>query len=328
MTAPELHHYHHYSVYGQRISSNLELPHLVPEESGAPGITIHYRRGESDVGLLTGAATLLTRRPTALGGHLAVYEDPQGYLLRWEGRYCFHLARDGRYIRCEAAPSAEVTQLRAALYGVVLAFDLHLLKVGNLHSSAVALPAGAVGFMADPGTGKSTLAASFARAGHPFLSDDVLAVVASPGEWLAQPGFPSVSLSGNSLRGLFGPLESLTKIAATEDKNRLPVGGRWSEFRSNAVPLCGLCILNRSDSGAAPRLERLPRVEQAIPGLLANTSCLPILPLAALRQQLAFVTRLTERVPVWRLTYPSGFPHIGKIIEMMVAETSLSGSYR
>ena len=317
-----------YRVYGQTLRSNLELPHLITEGFGksdnTPGILFEHTPAKNDLALITEGAKLLVRHVTALGGYLGVYEDPSGYLLHWEGRYCFHLARQGHYIQCHTGPKANFNQLRAAIYGVVLSFNLHLLGVGNLHSSAVVLPAGAVGFMADPGTGKSTLAASFAKAGYPFLSDDVLAVEEIAGEWLARPGFPCVSLSGNSLRGVFGYRESFEHIPATEDKNRLPVGGEWSEFSRESAPLRGLCVLSRSDTMAEPRLERLPRIEQAMPGLLANTSCLPILPPSVLKQQLAFVARLTGEVPVWRLTYPTGFHHISRIIEMMVAETSLA----
>ena len=179
--------------------------------------------------------------------------------------------------------------------------------------------------MADPGGGKSTLAAAFAQEGYPFLTDDVLALAEGPCGYFAYPGFPSVSLSGNSLHALFGPKKGLAQTPPDGEKKRLAISGNWAQFQHDPVPVQGLFILNRASEGAAIAIERLPRAEEAMHGLLANTSCLPILPVTVLRQQLAFVARLTKSVPVWRLTYPSGFQHTSNIIERLLILTA-SGS--
>ena len=96
-----------YRVYGQTLRSNLELPHLITEGFGKsaitpdilPDILIEHTPAKNDLALITQGAKLLIRHVTALGGYLGVYEDPAGYLLHWEGRYCFHLARQGHYIQ-------------------------------------------------------------------------------------------------------------------------------------------------------------------------------------------------------------------------------------
>ena len=63
-----------------------------------------------------------------------------------------------------------------------------------LHASAVPIGDGVVAFTAPPGAGKSTLAASFALAGYPLCSDDVLPVRFEHSRPLATPFLPKMKL--------------------------------------------------------------------------------------------------------------------------------------
>jgi energy-coupling factor transporter ATP-binding protein EcfA2 len=72
---------------------------------------------------------------------------------------------------------AQVLPVVAALRG------LHV-----IHASAVAFDDGAIALAGASGAGKSTLAAELARAGHPMLAEDVLALRLEQGSPVAEPG--------------------------------------------------------------------------------------------------------------------------------------------
>ncbi len=71
-----------------------------------------------------------------------------------------------------------------------------------LHASAVDLGGHAVAFLGASGRGKSTLAASFALAGAPFLTDDGLRLQWRGDGLIALPSHPSIRLWHDSQRAL------------------------------------------------------------------------------------------------------------------------------
>lgn len=309
----------HYAVYGQRLCSMVALPELPSAEFTEGDMQFRLAtHDDSNTPPLEGAA-MLSRHNTNLGCDLSVFEIAEGILLRWHDHCDFRISRDGRLIQCCPNPSVGLGWIQSTLYGMVLSYALHLMGVRNLHASAVVLPQGAVGFMADPGSGKSTMAAAFARAGYPFLTDDVLALKKDPQGYVAQPGFPYVSLSPNSIRGLLGDRNDLSQKPLNQEKQRVAVDGEWASFQREPAHLGGLFLLRRSSETHSIALERLPKVD-AIKGLMENTNCIPILPLEVQRQHMSFVAQLTADVPAWRLTYATGFEHTPRIIERVIEE--------
>lgn len=329
--APEtkdIHQHYHYLVYGRKICSNVPLPELARASFRERHIAFRSIPTNGTGGLLHQPARLLTRRNTNLGCDLGVYETEQGFLLRWESQCDFYIGREGHEILCQAVAGTGRRWMAATLYGMVLSFALHLQGTGNLHASAVVLPGCAVGFLAEPGTGKSTLAALFAGHGYPFLTDDILALERDGPGYLAHPGFPFVSLSVASVDGILGPSGPSPCVPLNQEKQRIAIDGKWAHFYQKAALLGGLFVLRRGPEGSGVEMQRLTRVE-AIGSLLENTNCLPLLNVEAVRRQMAFVTDLVAAVPVWRLTYPTGFQHTPKIIEKVLEQMEASrGSVR
>ena len=151
---------HRYQVYGLRLTSNIPLPQLqaaiVGQNDGEDDISFEYVPNTGGSGLVDSSAELVKGFPTTLGDDLALYRQAEEVVLRWEGRYDFSISSDGRTVRCQSMPGQDVAGVRATLYGAILSYVLHVRGTANLHASAVVTPRGALGFMADPGTGKST----------------------------------------------------------------------------------------------------------------------------------------------------------------------------
>ncbi len=310
----------HYRVYGQRLCSTVPLPELPHADFQVHDLAVRYLDPSNQGSDEGQPARLLTKRPTTEGDTLSLWATEEGYLLRWADKGEFRIAKDGRWVSCRVNPELGRTWITSNLYGVVLSFILHLKGVRNLHASAVVLPSGAAGFLAAPGGGKSSLAAAFAARGYPFLTDDLLSMTEDAPGYCAHPGFPFTSLSALSI-GALGPLVSVEAPAPPAgEKTRVAVDPKWAAFHPGPTPLSALFILRRGGPEAPIALARLPRGE-AIRLLLENTICLPILPAGVLQDQLAFLAKLTASVPVWALSYPTGFQHTPRIIEQILAQS-------
>ncbi|MBI4219112.1 MAG: hypothetical protein HY682_03135, partial [Chloroflexi bacterium] len=192
---PQTDRHLHYLVYGQRLCSNMPLPELPRARFDVRDMGFRASVSSSGGSLLPDGAVLRSRHETNLGCELLVYDAPGAHVLRWQGQCDFLISRDGVLIEWRAAPGVVPEWVNSTLYGVVMSYVLHIRGVGNLHASAVALPSGVIGFLADPGGGKSTLAASFAARGYPLVTDDLFALQRSGEGYAALPGFPYVSLS-------------------------------------------------------------------------------------------------------------------------------------
>jgi hypothetical protein len=163
----------HYSGFGLRIESEIELPELraVPPCDLAPDVVI--RRGE-----VARAPLQITLRE-----ELAVNVVGAAFLIR-----------DGREIIVDAMPDADPAALRVVLLGRVMAFLFRQRGWLPLHASAIVIRPSrnnratgqqsreqdqedrCVLFLGATGAGKSTMAAAFYRRGHLVISDDVGAV--------------------------------------------------------------------------------------------------------------------------------------------------------
>jgi len=309
-----------YAVYGLRLTSNVPLPQLMPAAFDETDIGFEYVRWERGFGLVSQSAVLQASFPTTLGDQLSMYHSREGMILRWEGKFDFQVADHGQMIRCATWPGISGPAMLATFYGAVLSFALHLRGVTNLHASAIVTPGGAVGFLADPGGGKSTLAAAFAKSGYPFLTDDLLALEEGTTGYIAYPGFPALSLTERSFRGLFGVDSGVSNSPSSERKRRIPVRDHWAQFQSTPARLRGLAILNRGPEGAPIDLTWLPRVE-GLRGLLQHTNCLSLLPQDLQKRQMHFLAKLTAYVPVWSFTYPASYQHAHDVVRTLLRST-------
>lgn len=133
-----------------------------------------------------------------------VHRESAGYRLRFPGLADFTVAADGARARCRPVEDTSravcehlfLNQVRPLL----LSHQGHLV----FHASAVAAQGGAIAFLGASGRGKSTLAAAFATAGHPFLTDEDLVLDLRPSGYRVQASHPSLRLWDDSRRALLG----------------------------------------------------------------------------------------------------------------------------
>jgi Coenzyme PQQ synthesis protein D (PqqD) len=140
---------------------------------------------------------------------LIFYRIPNGYVLRFPDLADFEIAADSFLVRCTPVPSVPEESVVHLYRNQVL--PLILSKKGKLvlHGSAVETDGFAVAFLGASGRGKSTLAASFAVDGCPFLTDDGLVLERANSAYLVIPSHPSLRLWEDS-RGALLPLDTPT----------------------------------------------------------------------------------------------------------------------
>ncbi len=106
----------------------------------------------------------------------------------------FLLDRCGTEVWVNWPKSVTADEKTSYLLGPVLSFVLSLRGVTCLHASAVSIAGQAIAFVGPQGAGKSTMAAEFGRKGYAIIADDVVALTAANGTFLAEPGYPKLQL--------------------------------------------------------------------------------------------------------------------------------------
>lgn len=213
-----------------------------------------------------------------------------GYRVRFVDGETFDVSAEGdRVVRRGGATGGPDTRLLSRALGPPLALALAVRGIHLLHASAVTMHFGALALTAPSGGGKSTLAAAaVARPGHGLrrAGDDILAVRLGDRPRVL-PAFPQLKLGDPS--------------AYPED---LPT----------SLPLLGLLELERRPGPSECGLSRLS-VEAAFRSLTHATVAARLFDRDLLAAHFDLATRTARDLPVFRLSYPSGFEHLDRVLD-------------
>jgi len=176
-----------------------------------------------------------------------------------------------------------------------------------LHASAVADAARqTLAFCGAAGAGKSTLAASLARAGLTVIADDAL-VVDLDGEPAARPAYCGVRLWADSAGALgFGTGGERT-VAEYTSKRRIRLDGPLAP--SARFHLRRIHVVEPGDAVSLDRLHG----RDALLALVRHAYRADLGSGDALRLQLAALRRLAAAIPVWRLRVPHDLASIDEV---------------
>jgi hypothetical protein len=281
-----------YYAYGMRIKSDLALAELKPGPAAPAEINIQ-------------AASF--GRPLPDGEDMSFEFGPGRAYLAFGRVGQFEVLENG-LIRHELVPSGIPALAGVVLLGTVFAALLQMRGQLVLHASAVAVDGRGVVFLGAKGAGKSTLAAACLRAGHGFLTDDVLAI--SAGGKLV-PGFPQIKL--------VTPLDGLVGMPIPEiGKSRVDVG-----TTAAAVPAAVLYVLR---SGGAMGCE--PVEGAAALGALMGNSYIArfgreFFAGAEAAAHLEQCGALLRAVPMRVLTVPRGLERLAEVVAFVERDSRL-----
>jgi hypothetical protein len=313
------------SVYGLGLSVNVPLAGL-RGLGPAPRVDVSIEVG----GIPAGRDE---RDPRAGPIHVSDETDERGTPLRFvtltrRGDYRIDYADgtrivvsgDGANVWAQGATS-EVEDTAIYLLGPVLGFVLRLRGINTLHASAVAVGGRACAFVGASGSGKSSLAAAFARRGHAVLSDDVTPVVEHGGQFVAHPAYPRVRLWPDSVEGLFGDADFLPRIVPGWDKRFVDLAGPRFRFQHEPLPLAAIYLLDPRPG--PPSIEAIG-AREAVMGIVADTYASYLLDRARRAREFEFVGRLVSGVPVRRLRRGDDLAVVAQACDLVVADLAVA----
>ncbi len=305
-----------YQVYGLRLRSIIPLPCLAP---AGPGPV------EADV--VNGSPAIFSRVYRTIGSEPngtpwfkhARLPDGSDYL-RWSGLFEFLISANGRKIACRSLDGTPREVFQTYLLGQVLSFALLKRGIESLHSTAVLMNGGAVGFVGDCGYGKSSLGAAFLQAGSSLLTDDLLVVKEKGGSFVAYPGPPRIKLFADVAKSLLGERVTGTPMNNLTPKLVIPLERKL--FCQDASRLRAIYVL--TFPGGSSRSDRItiralsPR--RAFLELLKNTFNAMVLEPARLTRQFDLAARLASRIPVRSLSFPRRLGRLPAVREAILRD--------
>jgi len=241
----------------------------------------------------------MVRECIAADGSISMlaYRRPSGYLLRFPGSADFDVDREADVVTavpaCDAAPERIEVLFQNQVLPLIASLEGRLV----LHASAVALDGVAVAFLGSSGRGKSTLAASFAAAGLPFLAEDSFEVDFRDGSCRAFPSALGPRLWADSAAAVLGAAPD----ADAEVKARHSSCGALPHCE-RPLPLAMLYLLG-DGSADAPLITPVAR-GAAVPELIAHSFIMDGGDRRILAAHFAALARLADGVACARLDFP------------------------
>lgn len=227
-----------------------------------------------------------------------------GYSVNYFGVADFFISSDGIDTRVVSTFSDSKHGVEHVYRNQIL--PMALSRQGRLVVHASALDSGGecVAFIGMSGRGKSTLAASFALIGYPFLTDDGLVVSVVDGVHSGSPRKAILSLREPSKQH-FEKNSALPIEALLRGPKWAIEGGAHLPHCDQTLPLSGLYFLGE---GVANDVQIEPMSpHQAIQLLLSNTFVLDTTDKAALQVHFRQISKLVAEVPCFSLDYPRDF---------------------
>lgn len=297
-----------YSAFGLHIWSNSPIPGLAQLKSGIPGPDLRIRWNSSPVQegiVVTGEAVTAYISPflDEFGNPaLTISMEGEGDFrhIQYHDGTAFWIDRKNENVWITWPASSSINDAATYLLGPVLGYILRLRGVVCLHASAVKMADVAVVIVGSEGAGKSTTAAALVQAGHPLISDDVVALFEREGRFGVRPAYPYLALWPDSVNALFGSDDALPRFSDQWGKRRFGQEVGTLIFESRDVPLGAIYILGERRAEPAQRIEALP-AQTALLALVANSYATNTLDAEARAREFEFLGRMSSLVKIRKL---------------------------
>lgn len=253
------------------------------------------------------------------GGDIAAifYRNPGGYILRFPNRADFAVSIEGPTVTCTPVPNVSQEVVTSLYFNQVLPLLDSSAGALVLHASAVSVAGVALAFLGPSGRGKSTLAASFARNGYPFLTDDGLWLEQNGQDFAARPNRPGFRLwpdSGNAILAN-GTAELPSDWSV---KNHI-ASSTALPFQKCPLPLQTMYVLGEVRSEHA--VFECLKPTAALTELLKYAFILDIDDRPRLKAHFDRLAQLAEVIPCFSLDYPRRYEALPEVIADVVEHT-------
>lgn len=319
---------HHYRVYGLTLGANIEIPGLDAEKVAGGKADI-----EINMGFFPDDIQRLIKQPSAEyylepgykeedPPHLIIdtLADGKYFYFQYEYGVDFVVDQNSTIVWCKWKPSLVLEDAVLYLLGPVVGFMLRLRGITCLHASGVVVDGKAFALTGLSGAGKSTLAASFAAAGYPVLTDDILPLLTTNNVVHTRSGYSRLRLFPNSFENLQELPDSLPLMTPSWDKCYLDLSSGSFELCSTPTPLEVVYIIDWSvESADRPTISTLSPAS-AIPILSANTYRSELLDPDMRTKEFTFLGHLVSKVKVKKLHPANDILSVPRMREVLLED--------
>lgn len=319
----------HYRAFGMTIASDFPFRTPLTKADDVPKLTITSSNTSSPLAQLNDLQPVYTSPYRTDSGEslLYVYNQEDHDLLRFTRVADFYVWPN-RILYTSLSQPRDYSSIEIYLLGIVSSFWLERIGVPVLHASAVVVENQAIAFLADNRGGKSTLAATFVKAGYPLLTDDTLPITRQNKVVMAQPSYPQMRLWPDQMRYLRESDQGLSQVHPRVSKLRVPIGADGAgHFCNESQPLrCLYLPSRRQPEDLQVAVEFIPLSPQDALIELIGFSFLPrVVAAVGLEvQRLGFLTQLVRQVPVRRIIYPSGPEHLPLVYQRILEDLRIA----
>ena len=276
-----------YVAYGLHVRSPIALP-FAPS-AGTPDVTVRIGDVPETLPKLADG-----------GGEAFPWKTVPDAFLKTVPGVARYLVTGGRDILVEPCGGSD-HRVGVFLSGLIFAALLRQRNVTAFHASAIEADMGAVLFMGDKGSGKSSLLAAFVERGYAMLADDVTGVeLDAGGRPVALSAFPGTRLWTDALDALGWQGRKRKKVLEDEEKYLVPI----ERFRDAPLAVGAVCVLESQPQGDI-EVETAP-TDDALRWLWRHTFRRRALHGVGRRSvYLRTIGTMANRVPVVRVTRPA-----------------------
>jgi hypothetical protein len=247
-----------------------------------------------------------------------------GFYVRWMGLFEFLIAPDGRRILYRRLKHASRESFSVYLLGQVLSFSMLAFGREPLHGTGVEIDGQAVTFLGDCGYGKSTLGAAMLARGYPVLTDDVVALEETRGDWHVHPGLPRIKLFPSIARQLLG--SAVPGVRMNPETSKLVLRLKSEQSVRRPTRLKQIYVLSDPAQETAhhekPVVDRLSDREAFLEIIRAAFN-LTVLDRERFANQFEFAKRLVAGVSVKRLSYPRRLSVLPAVCDAVLADLAV-----
>ena len=246
-----------------------------------------------------------------------LYRDGESEIMRFP-RFADFVIRSGS-ITCELLNPKLKDLVEVCLLGHVFGYFLERSGFSPVHGASIGIHNRAALFVANRTGGKSTLSASFVRAGFPLIADDISALEIRKDDVLCRRGFPQAKLTPEQAEIFVGRSNGFPLVHPAYEKLSVPVS-EFGMFAKSPAGVARIYLLERHDKSGPVEIEEIPAGE-ALMELIKNTFITEIIDATDLRStRMKRLAEIVRRVPVRRLRYPTGYENLPKVHEAVLAD--------
>jgi hypothetical protein len=235
-------------------------------------------------------------------------DDRKLFRFRYDDETEFVIDNQGRHVWASWPSTLSIDDTAPFITGPILGFVLRRRLNVCLHSSAIIVDdQNAFAIVGPAGSGKSSLAAAFAKKGYYVLADDITALKSTESGYLVMPSHPHIRLWEPTVFALFGSSSALPRIAPNDPywtKQYLQLGTPEHPFTIQPAHLAAIYLLDKAvDTTNTTQITACSKLEGLL-FLTSNTYMNYLLDTAARAHEFDFLTKMIGRIPLRWFRFP------------------------